>query len=68
MSAIPLQSLAPAPPAPVPVAPATVPEGVRLGSAALVNLTEAAGRKVAALAAREQQGGFLRIAISGGGL
>ena len=52
MSAIPLQSLAPAPPAPVPVAPATVPEGVRLGSAALVNLTEAAGRKVAALAAR----------------
>jgi iron-sulfur cluster assembly protein len=67
MSAIPLQSLAPAPPAPLPVDPATVPEGVRLGSAALVNLTEAAGRKVAALAAREQQGGFLRIAISGGG-
>ena len=67
MSAIPLQSLASAPPAPVPAAPAPVPEGVRLGSEALVNLTEAAGRKVAALAVREQQGGFLRIAISGGG-
>ena len=30
-------------------------------------LTEAAGRKVAALIAREQQGEFLRIAINGGG-
>lgn len=67
MSAIPLQSLAPVPPAPPPTGVAPVPEGVRVGSEALVSLTEAAGRKVAALAAREQQGSFLRIAISGGG-
>lgn len=51
-----------------PVQPAAVlPEGVRLGSEALVTLTEPAGRKVAALAVREQQGGYLRIAITGGG-
>lgn len=67
MSAIPLPSLVAAPPAPLPVSSAAVPEGVRLGGEALVRLTEAAGRKVAALAAREQQGAFLRIAISGGG-
>lgn len=48
----------------------TVPppvEGVREGNENLVRLTEAAGRKVAALAAREQQGDYLRIAITGGG-
>ena len=33
----------------------------------LVRLTPDAGTKVAALAAREQQGDFLRIAITGGG-
>ncbi|MCW5547494.1 MAG: iron-sulfur cluster assembly accessory protein [Opitutaceae bacterium] len=56
------------------VTPATVtpvsgalPEGVREGNETLVRLTAAAGRKVAALIAREQQGGWLRIAISGGG-
>ena len=51
-----------------PAAPeAPLPEGVRLGSEVLVQLTPAAGKKVQALIAREQQGEFLRIAISGGG-
>jgi iron-sulfur cluster assembly protein len=40
---------------------------VRAGDERLVRLTEAAGRKVAALVAREAQGEFLRVAISGGG-
>jgi iron-sulfur cluster assembly protein len=53
----------PTPPAPGLVAPAVVREG----NENLVRLTEAAGRKVAALIAREQQGEFLRIAINGGG-
>lgn len=44
-----------------------VPEGVREGSESLVLLTPAAGAKVAGLMARERQGDFLRIAISGGG-
>jgi iron-sulfur cluster assembly protein len=47
-----------APPAP-PVA--------REGSEGLVRLTEAAGTKLRALIARENQGEFLRIAITGGG-
>jgi iron-sulfur cluster assembly accessory protein len=48
----------------------TVPppaEGVREGNENLVRLTAAAGSKVAALIARERQGDFLRIAITGGG-
>jgi len=52
-------------PAAGPAAP--LPEGVRTGNEQLVCLTEAAGRKVAALIARENQGAFLRVAISGGG-
>lgn len=44
-----------------------LPEGVREGSENLVRLTADAGKKVAALVAREQQGEFLRIAITGGG-
>ena len=44
-----------------------LPEGVREGNENLVLLTPAAGAKVAALVTREQQGDFLRIAISGGG-
>jgi hypothetical protein len=40
---------------------------VREGNENLVQLTPAAGAKVAALVAREGQGEFLRIAISGGG-
>lgn len=43
------------------------PEGVREGNENLVRLTESAGAKVGALIAREQQGDFLRIAITGGG-
>lgn len=45
----------------------TLPEGVREGNENLVRLTEPAGRKIAALAAREGQGELLRIAITGGG-
>jgi len=45
----------------------TLPEGVREGNENLVRLTEPAGRKIAALAAREGQGDLLRIAITGGG-
>src|SRR5437879_1412905 len=44
-----------------------LPEGVRAGNEQLVRLTGAAGQKVAALITREQQGNYLRIAISGGG-
>ncbi|MFT3782742.1 MAG: iron-sulfur cluster assembly accessory protein [Nibricoccus sp.] len=44
-----------------------LPEGVREGSESLVRLTPAAGEKVCALKSREQQGEFLRIAITGGG-
>lgn len=50
--------------APVPTATAAV---AREGNENLVRLTEAAGRKAAALAARENQGDYLRIAINGGG-
>jgi iron-sulfur cluster assembly protein len=46
---------------------APLPEGVRAGNENLVQLTQAAGSKVAALIAREAQGEFLRIAITGGG-
>ena len=48
----------------------TVPpsaEGVREGNENLVRLTTAAGAKVAALIARDRQGDYLRIAITGGG-
>lgn len=47
--------------------PAPLPEGVRLGNENLVKLTPDAGEKVASLITREQQGSYLRIAISGGG-
>ena len=49
--------LAPAPAIPVP----------REGSESLVRLTEAAATKVRALVAREKQGDYLRVAITGGG-
>lgn len=48
----------------------TVPpqvEGVREGNENLVRLTSAAGEKVATLIARDRQGDYLRIAITGGG-
>lgn len=44
-----------------------LPEGVREGNENLVLLTPPAGAKVATLIAREKQGDFLRVAISGGG-
>ncbi len=47
--------------------PATETTGPRQGDERLVKLTEAAGRKVAALIAREKQGDYLRVAIAGGG-
>jgi len=47
--------------------PTALPEGVREGNENLVLLTAAAGAKVKALIAREQQGEFLRVAITGGG-
>lgn len=46
---------------------AQLPEGVREGNETLVRLTDAAGAKTHALIAREAQGEFLRIAITGGG-
>jgi iron-sulfur cluster assembly protein len=48
-------------------ASSALPEGVRLGSEQLVLLTPEAGTKTATLMAREGQGTFLRLAISGGG-
>ena len=62
-------SLAPAPSIPPPSAvnPVALPDGVREGNEKLVFLTDAAGKKVASLFAREKQGEFLRVAISGGG-
>jgi iron-sulfur cluster assembly protein len=52
---------------PPPSLATALPEGVRLGNENLVKLTPAAGDKVRALVAREGQGEFLRVAISGGG-
>jgi iron-sulfur cluster assembly protein len=43
------------------------PAEVRLGNENLVRLTEPAAEKVRALIVREQQGEYLRIAITGGG-
>ena len=56
------------PPAVSPSNPSNgLPEGVREGNENLVCLTDPAGAKVATLVAREKQGEFLRIAITGGG-
>ncbi len=46
---------------------ASLPDGVRAGNENLILLTTPAGEKVNALIAREQQGEFLRVAITGGG-
>jgi iron-sulfur cluster assembly protein len=56
-------------PATPPTAPAgrSLPDGVRPGNENLVRLTEPAGVKVRSLIAREKQGDYLRIAITGGG-
>ena len=53
--------------APPPAPASALPEGVREGNENLILLTAAAGQKVRALIAREQQGEFLRVAITGGG-
>jgi iron-sulfur cluster assembly protein len=45
----------------------TWPEGVREGNDRLVKLTDPAVTKVRALRSRDQNGEFLRLAISGGG-
>jgi iron-sulfur cluster assembly protein len=50
-----------------PAASGRLPDGVRAGNENLVLLTGPAGEKVRALIARENQGNYLRIAISGGG-
>lgn len=52
--------------APIPTLSAP-PEGLREGNENLVRLTPDAGAKVAGLIARERQGDYLRIAITGGG-
>jgi iron-sulfur cluster assembly protein len=44
-----------------------LPEGVRVGDERLIRVTPAAGEKTRALIAREGQGEFLRVAITGGG-
>jgi iron-sulfur cluster assembly protein len=43
------------------------PPAIREGGEGLVRLTEAAGAKVRALVSRENQGEYLRVAITGGG-
>ena len=60
-------TVAPAAPVAAATSAPALPEGVREGNENLVLLTAAAGAKVAALAAREGQGEFLRVAITGGG-
>jgi iron-sulfur cluster assembly protein len=60
-------SVLPTPASTAPASSGALPEGVREGNENLVCLTEAAGAKVRTLVAREAQGAFLRIAISGGG-
>jgi len=44
-----------------------LPEGVRVGDERLIQVTPAAGEKLRDLIARDQQGEFLRVAITGGG-
>ena len=47
--------------------PPVLPDGVRQGNEKLICLTDAAGRKLQDLIARDQSGGYLRVAITGGG-
>ena len=49
------------------VIPAVLPEGVRVADERLLLLTPPAGEKVRALIARDRQGDYLRVAITGGG-
>jgi iron-sulfur cluster assembly protein len=50
-----------------PAVPATREGSPREGNEGLIRLTDAAGTKVRALCAREKQGDYLRVAITGGG-
>ncbi len=50
-----------------PAVPATREGSPREGNEGLIRLTDAAGTKVCALCAREKQGDYLRVAITGGG-
>jgi iron-sulfur cluster assembly protein len=52
---------------PAPSPGPAAPDGAREGDEKLVRLTDAAGAKVRELVRREAQGGYLRVAISGGG-
>ena len=54
-------------PEPATLVPQPAPPAFREGGEGLVRLTEAAGAKVRALVAREGQGEYLRISITGGG-
>lgn len=54
-------------PEPAALAQPPAPPAIREAGESLVRLTQAAGGKVLALIARENQGSFLRIAITGGG-
>ena len=49
------------------LAPPAAPPLIREGGESLVRLTASAGEKVRALITRENQGEFLRVAITGGG-
>ena len=44
-----------------------LPEGVRVGNENLVRLSDPAGRKTLSLIDRQDEGGFLRVRITGGG-
>lgn len=52
---------------PTTLTPPPAPPAIREGGEGLVRLTQAAGAKVRALIARENQGEYLRVAITGGG-
>jgi iron-sulfur cluster assembly accessory protein len=54
-------------PEPATLTPPPAPPAIREGGEGLVRLTEPAAEKVRALIARESQGEYLRIAITGGG-
>jgi iron-sulfur cluster assembly protein len=49
------------------LSPSAAPSPIREGGESLVRLTDSAGTKVRALVAREKQGEYLRVAITGGG-
>lgn len=44
-----------------------LPEGVRLGNEKLLQVTEAAQKKLSSLLEREPEGNYLRVKITGGG-